>query len=109
MLHRVDQVSMGDHGMMGRLVELPGTMEFRGATLMLCGMLQQFRRFQMMINALLRHALSITSSLVARQLSWFARLSSMACNPKLLRDIPIFALLDDEEMAVLAGQVELVT
>ena len=33
----------------------------------------------------------------------------MACNPKLLRDIPLFALLDDEEMAVLAGQVELVT
>jgi CRP/FNR family cyclic AMP-dependent transcriptional regulator len=33
----------------------------------------------------------------------------MACNPKLLRDIPLFALLDDEEMAVLAAQVELVT
>ncbi|MGA3205641.1 MAG: DUF1003 domain-containing protein [Bryobacteraceae bacterium] len=33
----------------------------------------------------------------------------MACNPKLLTDIPLFALLDDEEMAVLAAQVELVT
>jgi len=33
----------------------------------------------------------------------------MACNPELLRDIPLFALLDDEEMAVLAGQVELRT
>jgi uncharacterized membrane protein len=33
----------------------------------------------------------------------------MACNPKLLRDIPLFALLDDEEMEVLAAQVELVT
>jgi len=33
----------------------------------------------------------------------------MACNPKFLRDIPLFALLDEEEMAVLAGQVELIT
>ena len=33
----------------------------------------------------------------------------MACNPEILRDIPLFALLDDEEMAVLAGQVELRT
>ena len=36
-------------------------------------------------------------------------LYSMACNPEILRDIPLFALLDDEEMAVLAGQVELRT
>jgi uncharacterized membrane protein len=33
----------------------------------------------------------------------------MACNPEILRDIPLFALLDNEEMAVLAGQVELRT
>lgn len=33
----------------------------------------------------------------------------MACNPEILRDIPLFALLDDEEMAVLADQVELRT
>jgi CRP-like cAMP-binding protein len=33
----------------------------------------------------------------------------MPCNPNLLRGIPLFALLDDEEMAVLASQVELVT
>jgi len=37
------------------------------------------------------------------------RLANMACNPEILRDIPLFALLDDEEMAVLAGQVELRT
>jgi|SRR5579859_96830 len=30
----------------------------------------------------------------------------MACNPELLRQVPLFALLDDEETAVLAGQVE---
>jgi uncharacterized membrane protein len=33
----------------------------------------------------------------------------MACKPEILRDIPLFALLDDDEMAVLAGQVELKT
>ncbi|MSV30644.1 MAG: cyclic nucleotide-binding domain-containing protein, partial [Bryobacterales bacterium] len=33
----------------------------------------------------------------------------MACNPEVLRSIPLFALLDDEEAAVLAGQVELKT
>lgn len=33
----------------------------------------------------------------------------MACNPEILREVPLFALLDDDEMAVLAGQVELRT
>src|SRR5436305_4999613 len=31
----------------------------------------------------------------------------MACNPEILKNVPLFALLDDEETAVLAGQVEL--
>ena len=31
----------------------------------------------------------------------------MACSPDVLRDVPLFALLDDEETAVLAAQVEL--
>src|SRR6202162_513158 len=31
----------------------------------------------------------------------------MPCNPEVLRNVPLFALLDDEETAVLAGQVEL--
>ena len=31
----------------------------------------------------------------------------MACNPTVLRQVPLFALLDDEETAVLASQVEL--
>jgi len=30
----------------------------------------------------------------------------MACKPEILRDVPLFALLDDEELAVLASQVE---
>jgi CRP/FNR family cyclic AMP-dependent transcriptional regulator len=33
----------------------------------------------------------------------------MACNPSILRQVPLFALLDDDETAVLAGQVELKT
>jgi CRP/FNR family cyclic AMP-dependent transcriptional regulator len=33
----------------------------------------------------------------------------MACKPEILKDIPFFALLDDDEMAVLAAQVELKT
>ena len=33
----------------------------------------------------------------------------MACNPEVLEHVPLFALLDDEEAAVLASQVQLVT
>ena len=33
----------------------------------------------------------------------------MACNPQILRQVPLFALLDDDETAVLAGQVEVKT
>jgi CRP/FNR family transcriptional regulator, cyclic AMP receptor protein len=31
----------------------------------------------------------------------------MACNPEILRQVPLFALLDDDELAILCGQVEL--
>ena len=31
----------------------------------------------------------------------------MACNPEVLKDVPLFALLDDDETAVLATQVEM--
>ena len=33
----------------------------------------------------------------------------MACDPEILKRIPLFALLDEEEAAVLAGQVQLKT
>src|SRR5215469_16384945 len=33
----------------------------------------------------------------------------MACNPEVLRNVPLFALLDGDELAVLAGQVEVKT
>ena len=31
----------------------------------------------------------------------------MSCNPEVLKHVPLFALLDADETAVLAGQVEL--
>src|SRR3989442_4241290 len=31
----------------------------------------------------------------------------MACNPEVLKPVPLFALLDEDETAILAGQVEL--
>src|SRR6202161_609118 len=31
----------------------------------------------------------------------------MACDPEVLKNVPLFALLDDDELAVLAAQVEL--
>src|SRR5271166_3705523 len=31
----------------------------------------------------------------------------MACNPDVLKHVPLFALLDEDETAVLAGQVQL--
>ena len=33
----------------------------------------------------------------------------MACHPEVLKRVPLFALLDDDETAVLAGQVEVKT
>ena len=33
----------------------------------------------------------------------------MACNPEVLKNVPLFSLLDDDELAVLASQVELKT
>ena len=32
----------------------------------------------------------------------------MACNPEVLKQVPLFALLDNEELAVLAGQIGLI-
>jgi CRP/FNR family cyclic AMP-dependent transcriptional regulator len=31
----------------------------------------------------------------------------MACNPEVLKQVPLIALLDEEELAVLAGQIGL--
>jgi uncharacterized membrane protein len=42
-------------------------------------------------------------------LFWQSPEETMACNPTILRQVPLFALLDDDETAVLAGQVEVKT
>jgi CRP/FNR family cyclic AMP-dependent transcriptional regulator len=34
---------------------------------------------------------------------------TMSCKPDVLKSVPLFSLLDDDEIAVLAGQVELKT
>ncbi|HEV1285440.1 MAG TPA: hypothetical protein VNU44_09020 [Bryobacteraceae bacterium] len=62
-LHGMDQVAVGNHRMMSRLLKLSGAVVFRCAALVLRGMLQKFRRFQMMINALLRHVFRITNAM----------------------------------------------
>jgi CRP/FNR family transcriptional regulator, cyclic AMP receptor protein len=33
----------------------------------------------------------------------------MTCNPEVLKQVPLFSLLDEEEAAVLAAQVALIT
>src|SRR5215472_909799 len=39
----------------------------------------------------------------------YAKEISMTCKPEVLRSVPLFALLDDDETAVLASQVEVKT
>ena len=52
-LHRVNQVAVGNHGMMGRFFEFSAAVVFGGAALVFRGVLQEIRGFQMMIHALL--------------------------------------------------------
>jgi hypothetical protein len=61
-LHCVNQVAVGNHGMMGRLFEFSAAMVFSGEALVFGGVLQEFRRFQMMIHALLRHVFRIANA-----------------------------------------------
>jgi hypothetical protein len=53
MLNRMDQVAVRNHGMMRRLFEFPGAVILGGGALVLRGVLEKFRSFQMMIDALL--------------------------------------------------------
>src|SRR5579862_9875380 len=43
------------------------------------------------------------------QFTFDAMETTMACNPEILKSIPLFSLLDDDEAAVLAGQVDVKT
>jgi len=58
----VNQMAVGNHGMMGRLFEFSAAVKFRGGALVFSGMLQEFRGFQMMIHALLRHVFRIANA-----------------------------------------------
>jgi hypothetical protein len=62
MLHRMDQVAMGNHGMMGRFFEFSAAVVLGGAALVFGGVLQELSGFQMMIHALLRHAFRIANA-----------------------------------------------
>jgi hypothetical protein len=62
MLDRVNQVAVGNHCMMGRFFEFSAAVVFGGAALVLGGVLEEFRGFQMMINALLRHVFRIANA-----------------------------------------------
>jgi hypothetical protein len=58
-LRRVDHVAVGDDCMMSRHFEISRPVVLGGETMVFCGMLQQFRSLQMMINALLRHCANL--------------------------------------------------
>src|SRR5207249_3127629 len=57
----------------------------------------------------LRHAKACATCFVKSwaELIFFSEDNQMACDADVLRQVPLFSLLDDEETAVLAGQVEL--
>jgi hypothetical protein len=62
-LHRMNQVAVRDHGMMGGFFKLSGCVTLGGTALVPGSVLEQFGGFQMMIHALLRHALRITNGI----------------------------------------------
>jgi hypothetical protein len=61
-LDRMNQVAVGNHGVVGRLFEFSAAVEFGGAALVFGGMLQEFGGFQMMIHTLLRHVFRIANA-----------------------------------------------
>lgn len=60
-LHRMDQVAVRNHGMMGGFLELSCSVVLGRDALVLRRMLQKFGGFQVMIDALLRHVFRITN------------------------------------------------
>jgi len=57
----------------------------------------------------LNFVVSLSAPTAYAILFWQSPGGTMACNPTILRQVPLFALLDDDETAVLAGQVEVKT
>jgi hypothetical protein len=62
----MDQMAVGNHGVMGGLLEFSRAVILGGAALMLGGMLEQFGGFQMMIDAFLRHIFKNSKPLPSR-------------------------------------------
>jgi hypothetical protein len=58
---RMDQVAVGNHGVMGGFFEFSEAVKLGGGALMFGGMLQKFGSFQMMIHAFLRHVFRIAN------------------------------------------------
>ena len=56
-LHCMHQMAVRNHGMMRCFIEISSPVKLRGHALVFRGVLQQFRGFQMMIDAFLRHGL----------------------------------------------------
>ncbi len=56
-LHRMHQMAVGNHGVMRCFIEFSSPVKLRGHALVFRGVLQELRRFQMMIDAFLRHGL----------------------------------------------------
>ena len=52
-LHRMDQVAVRNHGMMSGFFKFTGAVILRRTTLVLGSMVEQLRRFQVMVDALL--------------------------------------------------------
>jgi hypothetical protein len=71
-LDSVNQMAVGNHGMMGRLFEFTAAVEFGGGALVFSGMLQKFRGFQMMIHALLRHVFRIANAVQSEALEGYS-------------------------------------
>ena len=63
-LHRMDQVAVRNHGMMGGFLKLSCPVVLGRDALVLRCMLQKFGGFQVMIDALLRHVFRITNGIV---------------------------------------------
>jgi hypothetical protein len=58
-LHRMDQVAVGNHRMVGGFFKFAGSVVLGGGALVLGGMLQKLGGLQMMIDASLRHVARI--------------------------------------------------
>jgi hypothetical protein len=65
-LHRMDQVAVGNHRVVGGFFKFAGAVVLGGSALVLRGMLKKLGGLQMMIDAFLRHVARIAKALPDR-------------------------------------------